>query len=178
MTTIAMIDIETLDTLPSSQVLSIGGVKFNPFSFDEPHSDFYFKLDIDEQAGRNRTTSESTLDWWGKQDDKIILEAFSSGDRTPVASVLRELKKWCVGVDGIMAQGITFDIIILENMFRQYNMPIPWAFWMVEDSRTLLNRMIEDPRKQFNFDAHNALEDARVQAKSIQLVFEKFKFMK
>ena len=40
----AMIDLETLDTCPNATILTIGGVKFDPFSNKEPHSDFYFIL--------------------------------------------------------------------------------------------------------------------------------------
>ncbi len=38
----AMIDLETLDTSPRCTVLTIGGVKFNPHTLNEPHSEFYF----------------------------------------------------------------------------------------------------------------------------------------
>ena len=38
MTTHAMIDIETLATTPEAVVLSVGGVKFDPYTNQEPHS--------------------------------------------------------------------------------------------------------------------------------------------
>ena len=34
----AMIDIETLATDPNATILTIGGVKFNPYNDVEPHS--------------------------------------------------------------------------------------------------------------------------------------------
>ena len=40
----ASIDLETIDTKPSATVLSLGGVKFDPKSNDEPHSEFYIKI--------------------------------------------------------------------------------------------------------------------------------------
>ena len=40
MTTHAMIDIETLATTPEAVVLSVGGVKFDTYTNDEPHSLF------------------------------------------------------------------------------------------------------------------------------------------
>ena len=45
-----MIDIETLATTPEAVILSVGGVKFNPYTNEEPHSFLDFKLDIDEQT--------------------------------------------------------------------------------------------------------------------------------
>lgn len=170
----AMIDLETLDTIPGSQILTIGGVKFNPFSLAEPYDEFYYRFELDEQMARQRTTSESTMDWWGKQDNAIIEEAFGDHNRTDVNDILRALKKWFVGCDTVWAQGIAFDIPMMEDICRQFNEPIPWAFWTVEDCRTMLNRMPKDPRKGFTFAAHNALEDSRIQAKALQLTFKHF----
>ena len=45
----AMIDLETLATDPNATILTIGGVKFDPNTNAEPHSEFYHKLDVDEQ---------------------------------------------------------------------------------------------------------------------------------
>ena len=63
MTTHAMIDLETLDTKPSCQILSLGAVKFNALSDQEPHSELYIKPDIDQQDKLGRTTSDSTIDF-------------------------------------------------------------------------------------------------------------------
>ena len=38
----AMIDLETLDVTPGASVLTVGGVKFDPYNDSEPHSEFYF----------------------------------------------------------------------------------------------------------------------------------------
>ena len=46
-------------------------------------------------------SSDYTLDWWGRQDKEIMLEALGDENRTPVAEVLRALNKWCVGADTI-----------------------------------------------------------------------------
>ena len=37
MSTHAMIDIETLGTMPNSVILSVGAVKFDPFKSHKPH---------------------------------------------------------------------------------------------------------------------------------------------
>ena len=81
MTTHATIDLETLDTSPSATVLSLGAVKFNPLDTSEPHSELYIKIDIDEQDSLGRTASDSTIEWWGKQDPKVMEEAFDSNNR-------------------------------------------------------------------------------------------------
>ena len=93
----AMIDLETLDTKPSSQILSLGAVKFNALSNEEPYSDLYLKPDIDQQNKKGRTTSESTIEWWDKQDPLIKEEAFSSKGRMDIETMLDQLTEWLVG---------------------------------------------------------------------------------
>ena len=64
----AMIDLETLHTTPGAAVLTVGGVKFDPFSDAEPHSEFYYKLDIDSQY---RQVSDDTIAWWDGRIQKF-----------------------------------------------------------------------------------------------------------
>ena len=96
MTTHAMIDLETLDVLPTAVVLTIGGVKFDPNSVKETTQHFYYRFNVDEQLSKGRTTSKSTLDWWSTQEQSVVDEALGDHDRTPVLSVLQKLNKWCV----------------------------------------------------------------------------------
>ena len=168
MTTHAMIDLETLGTKQDTVILTIGGVKFNPNAISEHHSELYYRFEVDEQLSKGRTTDKSTLEWWQKQDPAVMEEALGDHDRQPVQNILSELNKWCVGVDTIWCQGPVFDIGILENIYRQYEMHIPWPFWKIKDSRTLFGIMPKDPRKQIKFDAHNALEDCKVQSLCVQ----------
>jgi hypothetical protein len=168
MTTHAMIDLETLCTLPTAQVLTIGAVKFDPNSSTDPHSDYYHRINIDEQDAKGRTMDQRTLDeFWAVQSPEIVEEAFSDKDRQTVESVLLSLRKWLVGVDNIWCQG-SFDNVILENMYRQWNIPIPWAFWQIDNCRSVFKVMPSDPRKKYTFAAHNALADAKVQARALQ----------
>jgi exodeoxyribonuclease VIII len=168
MTTHAMIDLETLATGFDATVLTLGGLKFNPNNMSDPHSEIYFKLDVDEQTERGRRVDDSTIEWWATQPKEVQEDAFGESDRTPVYDVLRALSKWCVGVDTIWCQGPAFDIVILEHMYKQWDHHIPWPFWLIKDSRTLFGIMPQDPRKKIEFKAHNALEDCRIQALCVQ----------
>ena len=165
----AMIDLETLHTTPQATVLTVGGVKFNPFDSSEPHSEFYFKLDIDSQ---NRDVSDDTIAWWGRQDPKVQEEAFSSANRVSMETFLDSLPKWMVGVDVLWGHGYGFDVTIMEDMLRQCSKPIPWQFWQVRDIRTLFALAKVDPRKAMQTDLHNALADAYFQAKGVQMVYK------
>ena len=173
MTTHAMIDLETLATTPDCVVLTIGGVKFDPNTLGESTQPFYYRFNVDEQLDKGRTTSESTFEWWGKQEESVREEALGDGNRTGVLEVLKRLNTWCVGVDTIWCQGPAFDICILENLFRSYDHHVPWPFWKIRDRRTLFGIMPSDPRKEIKFNAHNALEDCKVQALCVQQTISK-----
>jgi len=167
-----MIDLETLDTRPSCQILSLGAVKFNALSNDPPHSDLYIKPEIEQQKEKGRTTSESTIEWWMKQDPSIREEAFSVKGRMKVETMLDHLTEWLIDVDTIWGHGYGFDISILENLYRNWDRHIPWNFWQVKDSRTLLSCCKKDPRKSIQNNLHNALSDAYFQAKSVQIAYK------
>ena len=168
----ATIDLETIDTRPQSTVLSLGGVKFNPFDDSEPHSEMYFKIQIDDQDRLGRTASDDTIEWWTKQDPKIMEEAFDQEGAITVEEALSKINKFCVGVDILWGQGYGFDYTIMEDMYRSLGKPIPYNFWQVRDSRTLFSVCKEDPRKKIQNDLHNALADAYYQSKAIQMAYK------
>ena len=172
MATHATIDLETIDTCPQATVLSLGAVKFNPFDNSEPHSEMYFKIQIDDQDRLGRTASDDTIEWWTKQDPKIMEEAFDQEGAITVDEALKRISKFVVGVDTLWGQGYGFDYTILEDMFRRGGMPIPWNFWNIRDSRTLFGCCSQDPRKLIQNDLHNALADAYYQSKAIQMAYK------
>lgn len=167
----ATVDLETLDIRPGATVLSLGGVKFNPHNLQEPHSKIYFKISVDDQDRLGRTASDSTIEWWGKQDPAIMEEAFDQTGAVTVEQLCQELARWAVGVDLFWGQGYGFDFTMLEDMFRSVARPIPWQFWQIRDSRTLFGLCELDPRKSMQTNLHNALDDAYYQAKAVQLAY-------
>jgi hypothetical protein len=176
MTTHAMIDIETLGTKPDAVVLTVGGVKFDPYNSEEPHTPFSVRLDIDEQTAAGRVIDPNTIEWWGQQDKAIQDEAFSEENRTPVMTFIADLNKWLVGTDLKWAQGSRFDYGILEdlieNSFKQHK---NWAYWQEADSRTLGQLVPRDMRKDDSGaqkDLHSALADAYNQAKAVQKAYK------
>ena len=172
MATHAMIDLETLGTKPDCVILTLGAIKFDPFTNEEPHSGLYQKLDIDEQDKLKRTQDESTIEWWGKQTQSVQEEAFSEEGRISLDQMTKEINKFLVGVDVVWAQGPAFDIVILENLYQQLGLPIPWNFWQIRDSRTLFSLLSKAPGKAIQQEAHNALADCYYQALSVQTAYK------
>jgi len=178
MTTAIMLDIETLSTAPNATVLSVGAVKFNPYTDDAPHSDMHWRLFIEEQQDLGRAVDESTLGFWAKQSPSVIEEAFGEQGRITVIDFMAQLNKYLSGSKSIWCHGPQFDMVILEDLFNDYNHHKSWHYYNVMDSRTLFNLMPVDPRKAIQQELHNALEDARYQAIGVQESIKHFMMKK
>ncbi len=170
MPTHLMIDLETLAVSPRSVVLSLGAVKFNPYS-DDIGDTLYFKLDLDDQDLLNREIDPNTLDWWAKQDKEIMEEAFSPQDRISLDSAMDQFHKFAWGTDAFWSHGATFDLVIVEDILRQLNRPLPWNYWQLRDTRTLF-ALGQDPDMPQG-RKHDALQDAIRQAVGVQNVYKK-----
>ena len=174
MTTAVMLDIETMGYRTRSVILTFGAMKFDPRKIEvEPHTPFYHRLDVDSQLALERTTDESTMDWWMQQAEDVREEAMGEDNRTELMTFCKDLNKYLVGVDEIWAHGTTFDIVMVESLFRDLGMPTPWSYGKVCDSRTLFTQF-GDPRDKNADQAHNALADAYYQAVAVQKVLAKY----
>ena len=168
-----MLDLETLATSPDSVILTFGAVKFNPF---DPEQDFdtglYYRVDVDEQINLGRKVDPGTIEWWGRQNEAVREEALGENDRVSLEYFTSQLNKFVVNAERIWAQGPVFDIVILENLYRQLNKPTPWPYYVIRDSRTLL-KALGDTRNPGNM-LHNALADCVSQAQAIQKAVKKY----
>jgi hypothetical protein len=167
----AMIDLETLSTNPNAVILTIGGVKFDPYTHTEPSQGLYFKVDVDSQTAMGRDVMQETMDWWTTQSKEIQEEAMSVENRIPLTEMTKRINKWSVGVDVFWCQGPLFDYAILQDIYKQLGNPVPWNFWQIRDSRTLFSLVPRDPN-EIRKEAHNALADCYFQAKKVQKVFK------
>jgi inhibitor of KinA sporulation pathway (predicted exonuclease) len=171
MTQAVMLDIETLGIRPESVILTLGAVKFDPFEPRKITTGLYLRIDVDEQITRGREVNEETVTWWGRQPDHIREEALGDSDRVSVEEMVRQLNKFLVAVDEIWCQGPSFDIVILENIYRQYQISPNWKYHQIRDSRTLF-QVHGDPRDKNAAGLHNALEDCVSQASGVQKIYK------
>ena len=169
MTKFLMVDLETLATTPNAMILTLGAVQFDPFS-DQIYNELYMRIDIDDQEKLNREINDDTVNWWAKQNSEIMEEAFSTENRIPLEESIQLFHKFAWGCDKIWSHGAVFDIIILENLYRQLNKPVPWNYFQCRDTRTLFD--LVDPEMPTS-NKHNALEDAKRQAIGVQNVYKK-----
>jgi hypothetical protein len=165
-----MLDLETLGTGPDAVILTLGAVKFDPYTMELPGPGLYIRPDVDEQIARGRFVDMGTVEWWGKQAEDVREEALGTEGRIPVEEMYRQLNRFLVNSNNIWAQGPVFDIVILENLYRQYGWPVPWNFWQIRDSRTLFG-VHGDLREKNKEGLHNALEDCVSQAQAVQTIY-------
>jgi hypothetical protein len=177
MTTDVMLDLESLGTRPDCAILTLGAVKFDPFVTDKFGDSIYFRIDVDEQLAMGRQVQDDTLEWWMKQAQDVREEALGEDGRISLTSMYQQLNRFLVGVNNIWCQGPAFDIVILENIYRQMGWPTPWQFWQIRDSRTLFG-VHGDPREKGKSGLHNALEDCISQAQGVQQIYNRLDIKK
>jgi len=165
-----MLDLETLSTRPDAVILTLGAVRFDPYT-DTFGDTLYFRVDVNEQLLNDRHVQQETLDWWSKQAEDVREEAMCEDNRICLQDVYSQLNKFVTGAGNIWAQGPHFDIVILENLYRQKGWPTPWQFWQIRDSRTLFS-VHGDPREK-NQLLHNALADSVSQASAVQQIYSR-----
>jgi exodeoxyribonuclease VIII len=171
MNTDIMCDLETLATTPDATILSIGAVRFDPFG-DELNNPkmtkFYLKIDIDSCDRLGLSVSESTIEWWSKQSPEAQDEAFNPDDRVDIIDAMNQFYKFSWGCKRVWSNGSSFDIVIMETIFRKISKAIPWDYWQVRDCRTMYDLGLNPNRPPVL--KHHALEDAWNQAVGIQNV--------
>jgi len=167
-----MLDLETLGTRPGCVILTLGAVKFDPYTLNDPGPGIYFRVDVDEQTALGREVQEDTLQWWLDQVEDVREEALGEQDRVSLDTMYRDLNRFLVGVNNIWAQGPLFDFAILEHLYRQMGWPTPWHYWQIRDSRTLFG-VHGDPRVKGKAGLHNALEDCVSQATAVQQIYNR-----
>jgi len=173
-----MIDLETLGTAQDAAIISVGACRFDVMT-GEIGDTFYRRVDWDS-ALKTRSVTGSTIKWWLQQSKDAISEIVAPG--LGYSEVLWSFSDWIrtttPGADRVWGNGSTFDISILENAFREKELPMPWHYWNTRDVRTiadLASHLINKHEIPFEGTAHNALDDAKHQAKYVAAMYAAIK---
>ena len=172
-----MIDLETIDTRPSTVILSAGAIVFNETEvrYDLTYySVLRFQDQLDGGYHAKRTISEDTLLWWFKQSKAAQDAVFLTGEeeRRPLQHAIHGIRQLYRenSCERIWSNGATFDISIIEHaLFNDGKMP-PWDFRAHRDMRTLKDLVPYDDDFMLGVDRgleHHALDDALYQAEVV-----------
>ena len=172
-----VIDLETVDILPTAGILSIGAVKFIPqeiFGGSPIESEFYVNVDVENCIKLGMTFSWSTLYWWLKQE-KEAGEALQDNQKS-IAWALHGLDRFIDDnrVAHIWSNPNKFDVSILENAYRLCGMKHSWDHKEVRDLVTLEALIGIENKEKIKKNTHiellesgvkhNALYDAHIES--------------
>lgn len=172
-----MVDIETLDTLPTAAITQIGAFAFNLAGGPGCFADEAFSIRITPDLTK-RTASFATIQFWMKQSEEARASVFG-GASVLLAAALAQFKEWYVAqgdVVRVWAMPPSFDIAILENAMQAEYVKPPWAYNHPRCVRTLAD--IAGARKEDRIAPiipHDAGSDAMAQALSVRKYMDMLK---
>ncbi|EJQ6672743.1 3'-5' exoribonuclease [Escherichia coli] len=172
-----MIDLETMGKNPDAAVISIGAIFFDPQTGDIG-PEFSKTIDLDTAGG---VIDRDTVKWWLKQSREA--QSAILADEIPLDDALLQLREFIDENSGeffvqVWGNGTSFDNVILRRSYERQGIPCPWHYHNDRDVRTIveLGKTIDfDARTVIPFEGvrHNALDDARHQAKYVSAIWQK-----
>lgn len=163
-----MVDLETLSLSNNPVVLSIGAVKFDANGIDEEV--FYERISRESCVGLGLVEDANTRAWWEQQDPEVYAEALS-GTRS-LKEVLEEFTEWLGEDPKVWGNGACADNVWLKSAYAACDLGVPWKFWNDRCYRTVL-ALFPNATKIRPMVAHNALEDAEAQAKTLRSILNR-----
>ncbi|EGO4447968.1 exonuclease [Escherichia coli] len=172
-----MIDLETMGKNPDAPIISIGAIFFDPQTGDMGPE--FSKTIVLETAGG--VIDRDTIKWWLKQSREA--QSAIMTDEIPLDDALLQLREFIDENSGeffiqVWGNGANFDNTILRRSYERQGIPCPWRYYNDRDVRTIveLGKAIDfDARTAIPFEGerHNALDDARYQAKYVSAIWQK-----
>ncbi|MDM4966641.1 3'-5' exoribonuclease [Escherichia coli] len=171
------VDIETMGTNPDAPINSIGGKFFDPETGEMGPE---FSKTIDAKTGGG-TVDISSIEWWLVQSSEARSAILVN--QIPLDDALLQFRKFISEHSDekfvqVWGNGATFDNVILRRSCERQGIPCPWRYHNDRDVRTIveLGKTIGfDARTAIPFEGvpHNALDDARHQAKYVSAIWQK-----
>ncbi|EPB0111373.1 3'-5' exoribonuclease [Escherichia coli] len=172
-----MIDLETMGKNPDAPIISIGAIFFDPQTGDMG-PEFSKTIDLETTGG---VIDRDTIKWWLKQSREAQSALLT--DEIPLDDALLQLREFIDENSGeffvqVWGNGANFDNVILRRSYERQGIPCPWSYYNDRDVRTIveLGKAIDfDARMDIPFEGlrHNALDDARHQAKYVSAIWQK-----
>ena len=171
------VDLETMGTNPDAPINSIGCKFFDPAT-GEMGPEFSKAIDLETSGG---IIDRKTIKWWAKRSREAQSAIFT--DEIPLDDALLQLREFidensCGFYVRVWGNGANFDNVILRRSYERQGIPCPWRYCNDRDVRTIVelgNSIGFDVRMTIPFEGvpHNALDDARHQAKQVSAIWQK-----
>lgn len=163
-----MLDLETFGNGNDAVIVSIGAVKFN---VDEILEEFHVGVDPASCVALGLKMDVDTILWWMQPERAEARDALFALEKVDLMSALSGFTEWVGSDDGgsLWGNGSTFDNVILRSAYRVCGMEYPFYFWQDQCYRTMKYRVPEVSLVREGTH-HDALDDARCQAKHLQQI--------
>ncbi|EFL7026733.1 3'-5' exoribonuclease [Escherichia coli] len=171
------VDLETMGTNPDAPINSIGGKFFDPAT-GEMGPEFSKAIDLETSGG---IIDRKTIKWWVKRSREAQSAIFT--DEISLDVALRLFIEFIEKNSGgcfvqVWGNGANFDNVILRRSYERQGIPCPWLYYNDRDVRTIVelgNAIGFDVRMAIPFEGvpHNALDDARHQAKQVSAIWQR-----
>ncbi|HAN6611271.1 TPA: exonuclease [Escherichia coli] len=175
-----MIDLETMGTNTNAPIVVIGAVFFDPQT-GEIGPVFYIVISLTDAMNTGAVPDGGTIEWWLKQSSEARAAILT--DQVKLKDALSQFRKFINEYSDekfvqVWGNGATFDNAILRTSYERLDIPCPWRYHNDRDVRTIveLGKTIDfDARTVIPFEGvrHNALDDARHQAKYVTATIQK-----
>ena len=172
-----MIDLETMGKNPDAPIISIGAIFFDPQTGDMG-PEFSKTIDLETAGG---VIDRDVIKRWLKQSREA--QSAIMTDEIPLDDALLQLREFIDENSGeffvqVWGNGANFENTILRRSYERQGIPCPWRYYNDRDVRTIveLGKAIDfDARTAIPFEGerHNALDDARYQAKYVSAIWQK-----
>ncbi|MCO7851727.1 3'-5' exoribonuclease [Escherichia coli] len=175
-----MIDLETMGTNTNAPIVVIGAVFFDPQT-GEIGPVFYIVISLTDAMNTGAVPDGGTIKWWLKQSSEARAAILT--DQVKLRDALSRFREFINEYSDekfvqVWGNGATFDNAILRTSYERLDIPCPWRYCNDRDVRTIveLGKTIDfDARTVIPFEGvrHNALDDARHQAKYVSATIQK-----
>ncbi|MGC8159528.1 3'-5' exoribonuclease domain-containing protein [Salmonella enterica] len=175
-----MVDLKAMGTNPDAPIVSIAAILFDPQT-GEIGAIFYVVISLVDAMESGAVPDGETIERWLQQSGEARSALLV--DQRFLVDALLQLREFInehsdEKLIQVWGNGETFDNVILRRSYERLGIPCPWRFYNDRDIRTIveLGKAIGyDARNDIAFEGerHNALDDARHQAKYVSAIWQK-----
>lgn len=164
-----MIDLEFLSQSSDASVIQIAAVRFG----SEVGADDA-KIKFNRYINKiNGSVDMSTLLFWMENiKNSSYMDDYINNKGINTRQALVDFQFWlCYRTfERIWCKG-TLDFPILTNLYRKYDIELPWGYWKENEMRTVLHvAEVDNPN-----GGHDALADCRIQIESLENALTKLR---
>lgn len=176
-----MLDLETLGNGNNAAIVSIGAYCFDS---KDPNNgeEYYVLVNPSSSVAAGQVMDASAVLWWMNQSQDAREQMVKAGkEGLTLSSALLDFSRWykeMVSKSGktslpVWGNGATFDNVIISSAFKAVGQEKPWLYRSDYCYRTLANLCQSVRKDEMQGTIHNALDDAKIQAKHLAAILEK-----